>query len=226
MAQLPLELKLQPHASFESYIAGSNTAAVEHVESVARGDRFESVWLYGPPKTGKSHLLAAACRAAGECGLRAMYLGLESARDPEMLRQLDAIDLVALDDVRRAAGDSNWEVSLFALLDARLQHGGLVVAADAAPRDCGFTLADLASRAAAAAVYRLEFLADEDLKTAVMRHATMRGLSLEPAALSYLLQRVSRDLGELTAFLDRIDSYALATQRRITIPLLREVIAA
>ncbi len=143
-----------------------------------------------------------------------------------MLRQLEDTDFVALDDVQRVAGDKEWERGLFSLFNARLQKGGLVVAATAAPRETGFVLDDLVSRAGAAATYRLEYLDDEDLRAAAQQHAAMRGLSLEPAALSYLLQRVSRDLAELTGLLDRIDRYALAAKRKITIPLLREVMSA
>jgi len=226
MAQLPLALKLQPHAAFDSFVSGPNGAAIEHVKAVALGQRRESIWLYGPPNTGKSHLLAAACRAAGEAGFRPIYLPLDPNIDPAMLSQLENVDLIALDDVQRVAGRPGWDAALFSVFDARLQRGGLVVAADVAPRECPFDLADLISRAGAAAIYRLNFLVDEELREAVIGHATMRGLSLEPAAVNYLLQRVSRDLGELTACLDRIDHYSLAAQRRITIPLVREVIGA
>lgn len=223
-AQLPLALELKPHASFDSLIAGPNDAAIEHVRRVAAGARRESVWIYGSPNTGKSHLLAAACRAASDASLRPIYLALDPAGDPAMLAQLDDVDVIALDDIHCVAGVPAWENALFAVFDARLQRGGLVVAAGSAPRECGFGLADLASRAAAAAIYRLGYLGDSDLQTAVIGHATRRGLGLEPAEAAYLLQRVSRDLGELTACLDRIDRYSLAAQRRITIPLLREVI--
>ncbi|HEY5666630.1 MAG TPA: DnaA regulatory inactivator Hda [Gammaproteobacteria bacterium] len=225
MAQLPLELKLKAHASFDAFVAGANLTAAEHVRSVAVGDRSDCVWVYGPKSTGKSHLLAAACRAASEKGQRAIYLSPDSVAEPEMLRQLEDTDFVALDDAQRVAGDPEWEQALFSLFNARLQKGGLVVAATAAPRETGFMLDDLVSRAGAAATYRLEYLDDEDLRAAAQRHATMRGLSLEPAALSYLLQRVSRDLAELTGLLDRIDRYALAAKRKITIPLLREVMS-
>jgi DnaA family protein len=224
MAQLPLALELKPHASFASLIAGPNGAAIEHVRRVAAGRRRESVWIFGAPHTGKSHLLAAACRAASDANLRPIYLPLDPAGDPGMLNQLDDVDVVALDDIHRVAGAPAWENALFTVFDARLQRGGLMVAAASAPRECGFGLADLASRAAASATYRLGFLGDEDLRTAVIGHAERRGLSLEPAEAAYLLQRVSRDLGELTACLDRIDRYSLAAQRKITIPLLREVI--
>jgi DnaA family protein len=142
-----------------------------------------------------------------------------------MLRDLDAIDLLALDEVQRAAGRSNWEQALFTALDARLQSGGLLLAADCAPRNCAFDLPDLKSRAMAAAVYRLVALRDDELTLALQGHAAQMGLGLDEPAASYLLQRVSRNLVELTAWLDRIDRFALTEQRRITIPLLREVIA-
>jgi DnaA family protein len=136
------------------------------------------------------------------------------------------MDLIALDDIQRVAGSTAWESALFSVFNARLQRGGLLVAAETAPRDCGFGLPDLVSRAQAAATYRLDYLGDEELKAAVISHAARRGLSLELPEAHYLLQRVSRDLGELTACLDHIDRFSLAAQRRITIPLLREVISA
>lgn len=226
MAQLPLALGLKAHASFGSLVAGPNGAAIEHVKAIAAGQRAESVWLCGPDHTGKTHLLAAACRAAGAAGSRAMYLALGPNVDSALAADLDGLDLIALDDVHRVAGDPAWEAALFGVLDARLQRGGLILAADSAPRDCGFALPDLVSRAGAAAIYRLDFLDDDDLKAAVLRHADLRGLTLDESAASYLLQRVNRDLGELTGWLDRIDRYSLAAKRRITIPLLREVIGS
>lgn len=226
MTQLPLALKLKAHAEFASFVAGPNGPAVEHLKSVAAGERAESVWLCGAPGTGKSHLLAAACRLAGESGSTAMYLAPGAGDEPRIVAELERLDVITLDDIDRVAGSAGWEAALFSLFDSRLLRGGLIVAGSAPPRECGFALPDLASRAASMALYRLEFLADDDLEAAVLGHARQRGLSLDAAAVTYLLQRVSRDLGELTGWLDRIDRHSLAEKRRITIPLLREVIGA
>jgi DnaA-homolog protein len=226
MGQIPLALRLERHAALDSFVAGANAAALEHVRAVASGARSDAVWLTGPAATGKTHLLAGACRAATAAGLRSMYVALDPALDPAMLRDLDAIDVLALDDVQLAAGRAEWERALFVTLDARLHHGGVLLAADRAPRDCDFRLPDLGSRAAAAAVYRLVALRDEDLAIALVRRAAQMGLSIDEPATSFLLQRVTRDLAELTDWLDRIDQAALAQQRRITIPLLREVLAS
>jgi DnaA family protein len=226
MAQLPLALGLHRQASFESLVGAANRPAVEHVRAVALGERADSVWLAGPSHTGKSHLLAAACHTAGAAGLRPMYIALRPDLDPDALAELESVDLLALDDLDTVAGHARFESRLFPVIDGRLQGGGLLLAARQTPRDCGFSLPDLASRVAAAAVYRLAVLGDEELTEAVAVHAAMRGLRLDAAAAAYLLHRVSRDLAALTGWLERIDRFALATQRQVTIPLLRQVLEA
>ena len=86
----------------------------------------------------------------------------------------------------------------------------------------------------AAAISILEPLAADDptgtarfdLAVALTRHSALRGFRIDEPATSFLLQRVGRDLALLMQWLDRIDRFALARQRRITIPLIREAIAA
>jgi DnaA family protein len=53
----------------------------------------------------------------------------------------------------------------------------------------------------------------------------VRGLSLSDATARYILQRIPRDPASLFAFLDRLDAAALQSQRRITIPFVREALA-
>jgi DnaA family protein len=113
---------------------------------------------------------------------------------------------------------------LFNVLNSRLERGGLLLAAESLPRDAGFALGDLASRASLAAVYRLKPLDDTHLEPAIASQAAARGLEIDAAASAYLLSRVSRDLGELVGWLEHLDRVSLAEQRRITVPLLRREI--
>jgi DnaA family protein len=225
LAQLPLKLALADHASFATFVAGDNAAAVRHVQAVAAGAA-DTLWLWGAAGCGKSHLLQAACRAATVNGRRAIYVALGSAA-PDMLTGLDGLDVVALDDVERVAGQDDWEIALFGLLNEFLgRRGGLVLAAATSPAAAGFRLADLASRAAGAVSYRLKALGDGERALAVRLHAEARGLELEPAAAEYLLRRVDRDMRVLTGWLDRLDRASLIEQRRLTIPFIRERLAA
>jgi len=58
----------------------------------------------------------------------------------------------------------------------------------------------------------------------LVRHAQALGMALNTDLLDYLLSRFSRDLGHLMDLLQRLDNYALQTQRPLTIPLLRAML--
>jgi DnaA family protein len=57
------------------------------------------------------------------------------------------------------------------------------------------------------------------------RAADARGVALSDEVIDFLLSRFARDLSSLMALLDRLDGYALRTQRAITIPLVRAMLA-
>jgi DnaA family protein len=221
LAQLPLELALDDHATFGTFVSGGNAAAVEHVRSLAAGGG-ETVWLWGGTGAGKTHLLQAACRAASAAERRAMYIALPAA-SPAILADLEHVDLLAIDDLQTVAGDFAWEQPLFVILNAFLsRNGALLLSANAPSAQCGFRLADLASRGAGAVTYRLAPLADADRAAAVRVHATARGLELDAAAAEFLLKRVARDMTALIQWLARLDRASLTAQRRLTIPFIRE----
>jgi DnaA-homolog protein len=226
MGQLPLALALPTHARFETYVSGTNRAVVEHVRAVALGAP-DVLWITGPEASGKTHLLQAACRAAASTARRAMYVPLsEAALQPAVLAGLESVELLAVDDVDRAAGEPSWERHLFMLFnELAARQGGLLLAARSAPAATGFQLRDLASRAAGAVIYRLQPLADSDRLGVLMAHADARGLELERGVAEYLLNRVDRDMAGLVRWLDRLDRASLAEQRRLTIPFVRELLA-
>jgi len=224
--QLPLALTVADHARFDTFVGAANEAAMEHTRAVAAG-RADSLWLWGAPGSGKTHLLQAACRDAAAAERRAMYVPLAAGLEPEMLAGLDAVDLLALDDVDSVAGAGDWERALFVLLNGVAERrGGLLLAASAAPAAAGFRLPDLASRAAGAITYRLKALDDEERLLALRGHAAARGLEIERAAAEYLLARVDRDMTGLGVWLERLDRASLAEQRKITIPFIRDLLAA
>jgi DnaA family protein len=223
LAQLPLALALADHASFDTFVPGRNGAVVEHARNVAAG-LLETVWLWGAPGSGKTHLLQAACRAAGDAGRRAMYVELPSA-NPAILAGLEQVDLLTLDGVDEVADRSAWEQPLFAIFNAFLERtGGLLLAGRVAPLQCGFRLPDLKSRAAGAVTYRLAALQDAERAVALQRHAAARGIELDAPAAEFLVKRVERDMAGLTQWLDRLDRASLSAQRRLTIPFIRELL--
>ncbi|MGH8482690.1 MAG: DnaA regulatory inactivator Hda, partial [Nevskiaceae bacterium] len=60
--QLPLGVQLPDTASFETYCAGPNAETVAALRAVLAPDAPPVLLLYGPPGSGKSHLLQALTR--------------------------------------------------------------------------------------------------------------------------------------------------------------------
>ena len=155
-----------------------------------------------------------------------MYVPLEIGLEPEILAGLDAVDVLALDDVDGVAGAADWERALFVLLNGMVERrGGLLLAARTAPAAAGFQLRDLASRAGGAIGYRLKALDDDERLLALCGHAAARGLEIERSAAEYLLARVDRDMADVAVWLERLDRASLAEQRKITIPFIRALLA-
>lgn len=228
MRQLPLGVQLGVTHRFETFHEGGNREAVLALAAQATGAGRPPLWLYGPPGSGRSHLLQAACARAGESGLTAAWLPLAAVRsgDPAMLSGFERLGLVALDDVDAIAGDAGWERALFTLWNELAeQRGCLVLAAAAAPSAVPFGLPDLASRLASSQVHRLQPLAEHEQAEALLQRARRRGLELPPETLQYLTRRAPRDFAALCRLLDELDAESLAAQRRLTVPFVRDWLA-
>ncbi len=227
-AQLPLGLRLSESATFESFVAGANGAALQVVKDSARGSGEPLAYLWGGAGTGKTHLLQAACHVAAARGAGAFYLPLADAGAlaPRMLEGMQSLDLICLDDLDAIAGQSEWERALLGLFDALRAAGGrLLVTACAAPSALELGLWDLGSRLTWGPVFALHRLDDAGCLELLCLRARARGLELSADAARYLLHRWPRDPAALMAVLARLDAAALAAQRRLSIPFIRTVIA-
>ncbi len=224
MNQLALPLQLADHAVFASFLAGDNETLVATLAELSGRNAGQGCWLWGAAATGKTHLLQAVCDAAGD---RSVYLPLDmlDAAGPSILEGLESRELVCIDDVDRVAGDEDWERALFNFYNALHEAGGqLVVAAAAAPRESGFSLADLASRMSKLPVFQLRALTDEQRVAALQLRARHRGLELPDDTAAFMLKRSRRDMASLYDLLDRLDLEALKAKRRLTIPFVRGVL--
>ena len=107
---------------------------------------------------------------------------------------------------------------------ARRNRGGSVSAPGAPPDGLALALPDLRSRLSQCTRIVLAPLDDESRREVLRERARRRGLSVDPAALEWLMRRVGRDLGGLARLFDRLDQASLAAQRRLTVPFLRETL--
>jgi DnaA family protein len=226
--QLVLAFPLHVRFRFDDFVVGENVEVVQSLVELGTGaGRFRGGLVTGPPDTGKTHLLQAACRLHGDRPGGAIYLPLADPElDPALLEGLEHCALVALDDVDRWLGDAERERALLALYQGLLANGAaLLVATAQGPGALAARYPDLLSRLRALPVFTLRPLDDAGRAAVLRRLAGERGLALDQGVLDFWLARGTRDLAQLIEQLDRLDAAALAEQRRLTIPLLKQVLA-
>ena len=225
--QLPLALQLRNPTRLQDFVAGENAAVLELLEQ-QRSLAEPLLYLCGEPASGRSHLLLGQCASAQDQGLQVAYLpgGQHAELHPQLLEGLEQLDLVAIDDVDRLAGQADWELALFNLFNrARAENCRLLFSAREIPAQAGFELPDLRSRLAWGISYRLQPLGDENLEHWLISLAQRRGLDMPEDVARYLLTRHSREQASLLALLDRLDRDSLAEQRRLSIPFVRTRLA-
>jgi DnaA family protein len=224
LSQLALPLKLHDHAVFESYWPVGNEPLVAFLRAIAATGDGPGGWLWGIAASGKTHLLQAVCERSGDS---ALFLPLRDFVDagPGILEGLASRQFICLDDVDVIAGDADWELGLFNLYNQLNDAAGvLIVSANATPRACDFSLADLASRFSRLPAFHVHALDEAELINALQLRARHRGLDLPAETANFLLTRMKRDMASLYAMLDKLDTAALKAKRRLTVPFVKEVL--
>lgn len=227
--QLPLSLRWPSWLRLEHFDPhGASQGTPAALAAAAADAGAPWVFLSGPRGSGKTHLLVAACHAALAQARRAQYVGLAEPGAPrgERLRALGGGDLLALDDLQALAGDGAAEHALFDLYNrCRAEGTVMLFTAQAVPAALPLQLPDLRSRLAACTQGLLKPLDEAGRRRILRERAAARGIELDDGVMDWLFTRQARDLATLVDLLDRIDRAALAAQRRVTIPFLRQLLA-
>jgi DnaA family protein len=225
MKQMALDIGLHSVPSLESFFAGPNTAALQHLKlwTAAQMPSPVPTYLWGESGSGKSHLLKAAHAALKSHGLSVGWLDAHTSLHVPFDESWTAVlmDDVHLFNLEQQAMAFNWFVN------ALTPKSGLprwVLAAGALPPADLKLRDDLRSRLGWGHVYALQVLNDSERRAVLRQEADSRGLFLSDEVMTYMLTRFSRDLSSLMSLLDHLDQFALQTQRAITIPLIKSML--
>jgi len=226
-SQLVLGVRLRDDARFDNFHGDRNREAALRLLSVfSQPAGLPVVVVCGDSDTGKSHLLQAACHRAEAEGRSAVCISIAELEPfgPESLAGLDAMDVVALDDLDRVAGKADWEEAVFHLYNRLHDHGRmLVVSLSEVPGSLPFLLPDLVSRLHHGLIVQLGIYRDDDRLKILMARAEQRGLTMTDDVAGFIMRRAPRRLGDLLGILDTLDENSLQAQRRLTIPFVKTV---
>jgi DnaA-homolog protein len=221
MQQMALDIGLKPVASLDSFLAGPNVAALEHLKLWASSAMRSPVptYLWGESASGKTHLLKAVREALRGQGANVGWIDAQVHEPPEFNPAWSA---VILDDVHlytavQQHAAFNW------FINAQTEQRWVLAAGTLPPADLQLR-DDLRTRLGWGHVYALHVLTEQERRAVLRQEADARGVFLGDEVMDFMLKRFSRDLGSLMQLLQQLDGYALSTKRAITIPLIKSML--
>jgi DnaA-homolog protein len=217
MKQIPLAIGVEAANSFDNFLPGANALAVAHLQAL--GPPSAPVYLWGPSGSGKTHLLQALVLQYQQQGAQA---GWFNAEDPAPWMFDESWALIVIDRCDELQPDPQH--AAFTLFVEATTRGVPIVAAGRLPPVDLPLREDLRTRLGWGHVFALQPLNETEMRAALRREADRRGVFLSDEVMSYLLTRFARDLKYLMAQLDRLDEFALANKRAITVPLLKQML--
>lgn len=225
--QLPLAFVPREVFSFETLVAGSNALMIGILQQCVSGEGEQQIYTWASSRSGKSHIMQAACRMASDHQRSVCYLPAAEMiqQSVSILEDLEQLDLVCIDDIEYMAGSTVWEEALFDLINRMRENGRpLLLSASLSPEAIPVILPDLRSRLAWGPVFQLQPLNDDEKYQALSLRAHQRGLELPQNVFEYLLRRYPRDLFGLFERLEKLDEASMAMQRKLTVPFVKSVL--
>ncbi len=116
----------------------------------------------------------------------------------------------------------SWLFSIFTIVRG-ISVPGLSLLPVHRRRGWKIKLADLRSRLHSGVVFQLHELSDSEKPQLLRRRAEALGIRLPDAVVNYVLGRHDRNPAALMNLLQNLDRQSLERKRRITIPLIKEI---
>ena len=187
----------------------------------------EDLLIYGAKDSGKTYLLQALCNQFNNQGKSSFFLPMRQAIElsVDILDSLENIELVCIDGLESLVGNKAWEIGLFNLINRSFNSNNRLIFTSAKNIDgMNFELKDLDSRLRKIQSHELHSLADDDILYALKHIANLRCIELGSKEAQYLLTYADRNISDLVKILESLDQLSMEMKRKITIPLIKEVI--
>lgn len=208
---LPLDAKIS--MSRADFIAGpANAQALAFIDAWPDWPVAAAV-LYGPPGSGKTHLVSAWRERSGA--------DIVSAKS---LNEMDRAKPIAVEDVDSSEASSARDTILFALIEGASRERPVLLTGHEPPAAWATALPDLASRFSAMLAFPL-WAPDEGLLAELARKLFAdRQLIVPDQVIRRMILSLERTPAAIRQFVAEADAKALAEGRAINLSLVRELI--
>ena len=237
--QMVFDFPVHPRYSFDNFVVCSgNELAYRFAKMLVTDEACKVLYIFGPPGSGKTHLLAALGKSLvadrPECPLPYIsfreidrlyggeYLAEQSSRLAERFQNAPAL---LIDDLHLIPDNVNIRVELWQIFNDFFDSGRkIVVTGLHHPRELPTLDDHLISRLLWGLVARVDVSDDDSRRLIMKKLAEDRQVVLPADIIDYLLLHTSRDIPSLMETLEALSRHALATGRKISLRLAREIL--
>lgn len=217
VSQIPMNFTFRSAAGREDFlVAPANEVAVEWIDKWPDWQTGFLI-LKGPNGCGKSHLASVWQTMSGA--------RLIQASDIVGLSILALTEIAATSVLFEDAQPEIPETEMFHLFNLMVENkNSMLITSEKSPKQWNLTLPDLASRLRTIPIASIEQPDDQLFAALVVKHFSDRQLAVTPDVVQYLLNRIERSFAAIGKITSILDKRALAQKRKISIPLIREVL--
>ncbi|MFY9589941.1 HdaA/DnaA family protein [Rickettsia endosymbiont of Halotydeus destructor] len=167
--------------------------------------------IKGPPSSGKTYLTKIWQNLTNAFIIQDIFF------DEEILAKYDSF---IIEDIE------NWQevilLHLFNLINERQKYLLLTIS----NINKNFILPDLSSRIKSVLTIEIEPPDDELMKILIFKHFSTSSITVAENVADFLLVNLPRQHKEIMERLEQINNFALISKRKVTIPLVKEVLGA
>jgi chromosomal replication initiator protein len=220
------EFPVNSICTFENFIAcDGNAGALQFSHRIAAPDDSENLlYLYGPPGSGKTHLLKAMGQVMGRNLPDPFpYLSCREAFSADELRsRFFTAETLLVDDLHLMPDEADLRAALWQIFNEFHSSGRKIAMAGLyPPRELPFLDDHLISRLLWGLVARVDVSDDHSRQMILRKIAADRQVRIPDDVVDYILMTTSREVGDLIDAFETLYRFSMASKRKISLPLAR-----
>ena len=234
--QMILEFPSCPETTFSSFVVSEGSRfAFEAAKNICSQEDlpYQALYLFGAGNLGKTHLLLSIGNGAAEIspGQKALYIHasefVQKIADGDsaavaVLRKMEDVDFLLMDDVERIAGQKAAQEKLYYLYNTLIEKQKKVVFTASVPPDRLPDTEDyLISRFQWGMTAELKPIDDRTTEKIIGKLGNDLGLTIPQPIIEFLMKRIARDFVSIKDAVAKINRESYQQKRKVSIPLAK-----
>ena len=217
--QLYFEMPNKSALGIEDYmITDSNNFAFDLIIKMVKGE-INFGLISGPPYSGKTHLSKILVK--NTINYKSLYIDRDYQN---ILDKFESSDILILENIDKVKYDKS-EQDLFHIINlVKESNKKLLMTSRKSISEIDLSLEDLKSRLNSIIEAKIKEPDDQLMKLILIKIFNDKQLKINPNVIDFLMSRLVRSYESINLFIEKIDKFSLEKGKKITIPLINDLL--